>query len=319
MAKRHCSAINDSDYAVLETAVVSPASKNREEFKNEFNFASVYSSLNSALEKENIDIVLIASPVNFHTEHIITSLAHGKNIICEKPLSYFKKDFDKIKESLNNSGRLLQAGMNCRFREQYSIPEKMVNNGEIGKIKFIRTTYNFNLIDAFNNPNKKWWDDFPEDIYNYLHSGAIHAIDIFRWIGGEITEVFALGNAFELKKKLGKDTFIINAKFKNGAVGELVCSASAFRPPDFNIEIWGTEGSIIGRDIYKLKHGELEKSLINVEQKKIDLLLQFENLVNAIENKSEPMNSFAEALKNFEFISAVENSVKENQPIKINI
>jgi predicted dehydrogenase len=317
MAKRHCSAIKDSNYAFLKTAVVSPGSKNGEEFKNEFGLASVYNNLALALEKESIDIVIITSPINFHTEQVITSLAHGKDVLCEKPLAYLKKDFDNIKESLNKSGRILQTGMNCRFREQYSIPEKMVNSGEIGRIKYIRATYNFNLIEAVNNPEKKWWNDFPKDIYNYLHSGAIHAIDIVRWIGGEINEIFASGNAFELKKVWVKDTFIINIQFSSGAIGELTCSASAIGPPDFSLEIRGTKGSIIGRDIYRLNNNEIEKSTFEVIQNKIDLLLQFENLAEAIEKKSEPMNSFSEAQKNLAFIIAVEKSIKENRPIKI--
>jgi predicted dehydrogenase len=319
MAKKHCLALKDFPHVQMETLVVSPNSRNGNDFKKEFGFVSMHNDLNLALEKENIDIVLIASPNNIHAGQVITSLEHGKDVFCEKPLAYKKAEFENIGKTLSKSDKTLQVGMNCRFREQFSIPQKLANEGAIGELKYIRATYNFNLIDVFKNPEKKWWKNFPEGSYNYLHSGAIHALDLIRWIGGEIREIFASANSFELKKIWDKDTFIINIQFKNGTLGELTCSASAIRPQDFGIEIWGTKGSIVERDMYMLKNDKVEKSSFEVTQNKIDLLLQFEDMLSAIKNNTDPLNSFSEAYKNFEFINAIETSVKENKPIIVNI
>lgn len=317
MARKHSTVIRNSDIASISTLVVSPTNNNGEEFRNEFAIQTLYKELIPALEKEEIDIVFITSPNNLHAEHTIASLQFNKHVFCEKPLAYTQNEFDNIKCALEDSRSVLQVGMNCRYREQYSIPKNLIDKDEIGSLKYIRGTYNFDLTDAVLNKEKKWWSNFPGNVYNSLHSGAIHVLDLIRWVGGGIDEVFAVGNAFELKNEWGKDTFIISVKFQNGAIGEITCSGSAFKPPEFNVEIWGTKGSIIGRNIYKKVNNKLESSSFVVEQKKMDLLLQLESLIYAIENNSKPMNSFSEAQKNLNIISAVENSVKENKPIKI--
>jgi len=317
MAGKHCNVIKNSDLAVLSALVVSPNSFNSDEFKSEFGISSLYRELIHALENEKIDIVFIASPNNLHSEQIIASLQAKKHVFCEKPLAYTREEFDRIKCTLEDSSNILQIGMNCRYREQYTIPKKILDNGEIGELKYLRATYNFDLTDSVKNREKTWWSDFPENIYYYLHSGAIHALDLIRWIGGEIEETFAMGNAFELKKDWGKDTFIINVQFKNGAIGEITCSASAFKPPDFNLEIWGTKGSISGRNVYKKVNGKIESAAFEVVQNKMDLLLQLEDMIFAIENNYKPMNSFDEAQKNLDFITAIEKSIIENKPIKI--
>jgi predicted dehydrogenase len=317
MARKHSNAIKNSDIASISALVVSPNCNNGEEFKNEFGIPSLYKELILALENEEIDIVFITSPNNLHTQQTLISLQSNKHVFCEKPLAYSWKEFDRIKDLLDNSKKVLQVGMNCRFREQYSIPKKILDAGEIGKLKYVRATYNFDLTDSIIKGEKKWWSDFPDNIMYYLHSGAIHALDLIRWIGGEIDETFAIGNAFELKDNWGKDTFVISVQYRNGAIGELTCSASAFKPPDFNIEIWGTNGSIENRKIYKKEEGKITESPLEVVQKKMDLLLQLEDMILAIENNQEPMNSFSEAQKNLELINAIEDSLKENKPIKI--
>jgi myo-inositol 2-dehydrogenase/D-chiro-inositol 1-dehydrogenase len=315
MARKHCSVLKTDARAVLKCLVASENSKAADTFKMEFGFNSLYRNLEEALQNEEIDIVYIISPNALHEKQVNISLQSGKHVFCEKPLAYTKKEFDSIEKNLSKSGKVLQIGMNCRYREQFSIPKQMAANGTLGDIRYIKGNYIFNLVDAIND--KPWWTDYPEGIYPFLHAGAIHSLDLLRWLGGKINKVFAAGSGFELKKAWGKDNFVSVFEFDENIIGEFTGSASANGPGDFSIEIWGSKGCIIGTKYYSYSEGKLNNTDIEIKQPRIDLLLQFDDLINSIENNRQPMNSFAEAKQNLEFITAIEDSVKSGKTINI--
>ncbi len=316
MARKHCDLIKNESRAKLKALVVSDRSKNTEVFKKDYGFNRNYTDLNEALEKEEIDIVYIISPNTLHQKQVTISLEAGKHVFCEKPLCYSANEFELIDAALNKSGKVLQVGMNCRYREQFSIPKKMVVDGLLGDIRYIKGTYIFNLVDSIKV--KPWWLDFPKGIFPFLHSGAIHSLDLIRWMGGNVQFVSSTGKGFELKNEWVKDNFVSIIEFENGVTGEFIGSASANRPADFSVEIWGSKGSIVDRQHYYHEEGKLVSKQIEVNQEKIDLLMQFDDLIYSIENNKQPMNSFAEAYKNYELISAIENSVKQYRTIKLN-
>lgn len=316
MARKHCSVLMNHPFAELYTLVDKEINIINRSFKDEFGFKNIMTNLDEAVE--NCDIIFIVTPNLLHPVQTIKALEHNKHVFCEKPLAYLKPEFDKIKIALNNSGCKLQVGMNCRFRTLYREIRKIINEKAIGDIKLISGSYVFDLVDSVKTGEKKWWLQYPAGTYTYLHAGAIHALDLMRWFGGEVKSVTAEGNAFELKEEWEKDTFVVNLEYNSGVIGRFICSASAFKPPDFTFEIWGTSGSITGKDIYIKRNLNPEKRGITTKQDKLDIMLQFEDLLDSIENNCEPMNSFNEALKNFELINAIEQSVKTSQKIYIN-
>ena len=314
MARKHCDVLKNEERAVLKALVTSEYSANKEDFKNEFNFDNVYTDLNDALKAEDIDIVYILSPNTLHEKQVVTSLKYGKNVFCEKPLCYTRIEFDSIEKSLAESKSILQVGMNCRYREQFSIPHKKNTHGELGDLRYIKGTYIFNLSASINS--KKWWIDYPEGIFPFLHSGAIHSLDLIRWVGGKPISVSAIGSGYELKNEWVKDNFAVIIEFENGTIAEFTGSASANRPADFSIELWGSKGSIVNGNHYFYENSQLISKAIEVKQERVDLLMQFDDLIYSIENNKQPMNSFSDARKNFDLITGIEDSVKSGKKIK---
>lgn len=59
---------------------------------------SSYSSIENMLEREDLDVVVVASPNRFHVTHGITVLASGRWLVMEKPLAESRIDFDYFAE-----------------------------------------------------------------------------------------------------------------------------------------------------------------------------------------------------------------------------
>ncbi len=317
MARKHCVALMNDPRASLKTLVVAEESEKNTAFGKEFGFYSVDTNLDDAIKNKEIDIVLIISPNHLHEEHVTKSLNNEKHVFCEKPLAYSESEYKNIKAAILKSGKILQVGMNCRYRQQFVNAKRMADSGELGAIKLVRGTYVFDLVSSIRLKEKKWWLNYPGDIYPFLHTGAIHALDLLRWIGGRILRVSAFGNAFELKKEWIKDTFAVIIEFESGAIGEFLCSASATVKSDFNLDIWGTQKSISGSDLFYKEKNVLESTTIDVQQPKIDLMLQFDELIFSIENNKVPLNSFDESYLNFSLIKAIETSVNTNKSVKL--
>ena len=73
-----------------KNALVSVASTNLERaqsFANKFGIPSWYGSYKEMLEKENLDVVYIASPHSFHFEQAKSCLEMGVSVLCEKPVT----------------------------------------------------------------------------------------------------------------------------------------------------------------------------------------------------------------------------------------
>ena len=321
MARKHCEALAAHPNASLAT--ICSTERSREgglEFKSQYGFAAAATDYSTVLADSNIDIVFICTPDNFHTEQACMALSSGKHVFCEKPLARTEADFRKIAVALGKSNGTLQVGMNCRFREQYSRARALVERGELGSLRFLRGTYLVNTVASVHQREKPWWAEFPTDIFPFLHGGGVHCLDLLRWIGGEVDSVFARATGLELAAELRADTFSISMKFSSGAIGELLVAASAFRPNDFSLELWLSRGSILGTKVFRRRNDTVspDPEEIKVEQKTIDIGLQFSDMVRAIESGSQPLNDFAEAQKNFTVLQAVEESVRSGGPVKLN-
>ncbi len=319
MARKHCSVLAVHSAARLHTLCSTEKSKPvAQEMAKEYGFRAITTDYDSVLSNPDIHIVFICSPDHTHVDYVIAALQAGKHVFCEKPLARTRLEFEKIQNSLNSQS-VLQVGMNCRFREQYLILKKMVLANELNELRFIRGTYIYNMVQSIHAGEKKWSLKFPPSSYPFLHGGGIHCLDLMRWIGGDIQSVFARGAGFELSAEYVVDTFSVSLSFMSGALGELLVSSSAFRPNDFSLELWFRQGSIVDRKIFKRvgDNVSLPAEEIIVEQKTIDLALQYEDMVRAIDAHESPLNSFDEAYANFNAANAIIQSIQDGREVYI--
>lgn len=319
MAQKHAAALKELGMR-LEDVCSSPKSLAKAQaMQSTYGFKRATDALETLLANSQTDMVLICTPDVTHSAMTVAALKAGKHVLCEKPLARTEAEFKAIASALKESDRTLQVGMNCRFREQYAIPKQKTDATELGDLRFLRGTYIANHVESTLSGQKAWMKDFPQGTHPFLHGGAIHCLDLLHWIGGPITSVFARARADELKAAWVKDTFSISLQFKNGALGELLSSATAFMPPDFHLDLWFSQGSILGKTLYRRKGNQIDLTAqdIVITQKKLDLVLEWEDLIAAIQSKRDPLNSFTQAYENFKILSAIEHSLQKGQPVSL--
>lgn len=315
MAKKHLGVLKRMSQVQIKSILTTKRSeKIGYELSKEYeieNFVDINDFLNS-----DIDVVAICSPNRMHFEHTIKALERDKNTFCEKPLSYYEEEILKIQELAEKRNKKVCVGMNCRFRNQYNYFQSFID--KLGKIFFMKGTYLYYAKEDILRSNKKWLDEEPQEKEIFLHSGGIHCLDLLNWYGGIPQKVYALTSNESLKGKSGRNyTYSVLIEYKNGTKAELFISSTLIRNNDFHIEIYGTDGSIIGTKYYINEGSQIIEKEHQINQTKIDLELQWENFFEAIEKNKEPLNNLSNALLNAKVCNAAEKSILEKKSIEI--
>ncbi|XP_052783064.1 myo-inositol 2-dehydrogenase-like [Mya arenaria] len=92
------------------------------------------------LSDKSLDAVVVVSPTSTHTEYIVQSLKHGKDVFTEKPAGESVSDIRLCYETAENTGRTFLTGFTRRFDDSYRDVKSAIDNGTLGKLQVIKTT-----------------------------------------------------------------------------------------------------------------------------------------------------------------------------------
>ena len=94
------------------------------------------------LADSRIDAVVVASPDHWHKQQVIECLDAGKDVYCEKPLTYAVDEGHEIAAAVKRSGRLLQVGAQGISARVQQKARELVQSGKLGDVTMIRAGYN---------------------------------------------------------------------------------------------------------------------------------------------------------------------------------
>jgi len=109
------------------------------------------------LERDDLDAVYLSLPNGMHAEWSIRALEAGKHVLCEKPLAANAAQAERMFDAADRTGRVLIEAFMYRTRPIVKQLIERVRDGEIGRVKLIRTHFTFNrpvdkALDARYDP-----------------------------------------------------------------------------------------------------------------------------------------------------------------------
>lgn len=117
-----------------------------------------YRSYEELLADDSIDVVYIPLPNHLHKEWAIRAAEAGKHILCEKPIALNAAEAAEMKKACAKAGvQLLEAFM-YRCHPRYDMIRDVIQSGEIGQLRGIRSAFTFNNAkDTGNVRYRKEW------------------------------------------------------------------------------------------------------------------------------------------------------------------
>src|SRR5690606_5676108 len=124
-------AICDADPAVLDSKVTQVSDKQKIAVKG-------YIDMREMFEKGDIDVMSTATPNHWHTLAGVWAIQAGKDAFVEKPISHNVWEGRQLVRLARKTGRICQGGTQSRSSGSIQAAVKYVQEGKLGKIKYVK-------------------------------------------------------------------------------------------------------------------------------------------------------------------------------------
>jgi len=119
------------------------------------------------LMDEELDAVVVATPVRFHYQMAKAALLAGKHVFVEKPLARTVAEAEELVTLAERSGLVLMVGHTFLFSPAVRRMKEIIDSGDIGEVQYI-SARRLNL-GLFQKDINVAWDLAPHDISIILH------------------------------------------------------------------------------------------------------------------------------------------------------
>ena len=135
------------------------------------------------IKDKSISMVVIVTPDHWHAYMAVEAMKAGKDVYCEKPLTYSIEEAKLVMEAQKKYKRVFQTGSWQRSRREFRTACMVVRNGLIGDVKYVDCNYGQGtdapLLGGPSQPHR-----FFSDINNAEAEGAPNPdVDWDMWLG----------------------------------------------------------------------------------------------------------------------------------------
>ena len=186
-----------------------------------FAWGDVDTDWTAVTRASDIDLVDIAVPNDRHAEIAIDAAAHGKHVLCEKPLAHSLVAARRMEAAVAGAGVTGHVGFVFRKWPAVALAKQLVEQGSIGRPMSFRAHY---FHDYALDPEVElgWRADRARAGAGSLADLGSHLIDLARHLVGELSRVSARTHAFRSAEV--DDAADCLLEFDGGAIGTLSTS-----------------------------------------------------------------------------------------------
>jgi len=178
---------------------------------------SVFADVDAMLDQVRPALVDIATPPDSHLPLVRATAGNGRTLICQKPLAPDLDQAVQVAEAAEAAGSPLVVHENFRFQPWFREARRLLDQGRFGALHSIA----FRLRPGDGQGPRAYLDRQPyfQEMPRFLvHETAIHFIDTFRFLMGEVTAVTA--QLRQLNPAIvGEDAGYILFEFVAGSTG----------------------------------------------------------------------------------------------------
>ena len=214
------SAFADSDSARLERVA------------GQFGVRRSYTDYRELIERGEVDAVAVCVPPKLHAPVALAALEAGKHVMIEKPLALNLAECDLLQESSQaHSALKVMLGFNLRWHRLILEARGIIDSGELGAIKLIRTVFTSGVRLKEDYAS---WRRRRESGGGALFELGGHHFDVLRFLlRCEPLEIYAASAE-------GDETATVMMQMEGGA--QVVSAFSEGTGENHSIEVYGEKG-----------------------------------------------------------------------------
>jgi len=155
---------------VSEAEIVAVGSRNlqsAEDFGNRFNIKKRHPSYEDLAKDPQVEVIYVSTIHPLHYENTLLCLNHGKNVLCEKPLTVNSHQSEETIKLAREKNLFYMEGMWTRFFPSVMKVRELIANGTLGNIKLVIADF------GFKNPG------IPRLVQPELGGGALLDVGVY--------------------------------------------------------------------------------------------------------------------------------------------
>ncbi|MFQ5652087.1 MAG: Gfo/Idh/MocA family protein [bacterium] len=266
-------------------------------YNQKYQGHGTFDGYDTALQAQEIDAVLVATPPAHHLELTLKALSAGKHVIVEKPPFLHSRDFDTVQKAANKAGKRIFVAENYYYKPLLFKLRELVHSNVIGEILFVH-------INALKKQEiKDWRGDQSLAGGGALFEGGIHWVNFISNLGLQLESV----TGFRPGPAKGMDqSMLLALRYQEGAVGSFYYSwetPSLFKGLRIS-KLYGREGSITfeSNGIFVLVRGRRKQIIFPGLKDIAGYKHMFQDYLSAIQEDRDPAFTLNLAKRDLETI-----------------
>ncbi len=233
------------DARVQLVAACDPYASARVQFEKDFA-GCAYETAEALCADENVELVYVASPHQFHAQHVALAAAHRKHVLLEKPMAITLEECTVAIDAMRAAGRTLIVGPSHSFDAPIVKARHIIDSGTVGRVRMIHA---LNYTDFLYRPRR------PEELKTeqgggVIHSQAAHQMDIVRLLGdGMLRTVRAMTGQWDATRPT-EGAYSALLRFESGVFANMTYSGYGHFDSDEWMEGVGELGIAIDENVY---------------------------------------------------------------------
>ncbi|MGA2594871.1 MAG: Gfo/Idh/MocA family oxidoreductase [Bryobacteraceae bacterium] len=240
ISRMHAQAYRNIGYQLTVCTDINPEAGRR--FAREYG-AEFVESYEQVCRHADVDYVDVCTFPDFRMQPLEICAQAGKHIQVQKPISTNLETARTMVETARQAGIQLGVVSQHRFDDSSLFLQRALAAGRLGKlvqcdcyVKWYRSP------EYYARPIKGSWTT---EGGGALINQAIHQVDILRWLGGPVGELYAVWQLGALHRIESEDVVNAVVRYASGATG-VIQAATAFWPGyTERVEFHGTKGTAI--------------------------------------------------------------------------
>ena len=300
--EKHLDGLKNID-GVEIASVISRRAEQAAEVAAKYGAPHSGTELSEALERDDVDAVILCTPTQMHAEQAIACMNAGKHVQVEIPLSDSWADAEAVLKKQQETGLTCMVGHTRRFNPSHQYVHNKIVAGELAIQQMDVHTYFFRRKNMNAKGEARSWTD------HLLWHHAAHTIDLFAYQAGKIVTANAIQGPRHPELGIAMD-MSIQLKSERGAICTLSLSFNNDGPLGTFFRYIGDTATYIARydDLVTGKEEPVDLTGVAVSNNGIEL--QDREFVSAIREGREPNSSVAQVLDCYRVIGELAASLE---------
>lgn len=289
-------------------------------FASELALPKAYRSVEELIADPAIDVVYISTTNQHHEPQTLAAAAAGKHVLCEKPLSLSLGGARGMVDACAKAGVVMGTNHHLRNAITHRRMRELIANGAIGAPLAVRVFHAVFLPEFLQG----WRIDSAESGGGVILDITVHDADTLRFLlDDEPIEVTALTASQGMGKAGIADSVMGVMRFANGTLAQFH-DAFTIAHTSTGIEIHGTDGSLIGRNVMTqapigevvLRRGQTEETVDLGEHNNL-YVRSVRNFTDAVLGKGSPSASGHDGVRSLAIALAVAESAATGSRVNV--